>query len=177
MEKRLRLINVMLPQLLKSCQFRVMSLFSRCLKKKTMGLWVDKCVRVPLPPNPPLPSALSQPPLHLAASSHILCIYCRAEKTTEVQRRIHSGCRWPSLSLFFLPPTSPSSRNFSSLDGTVSVFYCEDQTNTKIIKLIKKCTHLQTFILLIHNVMVLVVLCVYRCVTYKTDVGLRDNVR
>lgn len=53
---------------------------------------------------PLLFSSLSQPPLHLTASSSSPCIYCTGERTTEVQRRVRGGCVTFTL---LLPPTSP----------------------------------------------------------------------
>lgn len=99
-----------------SCQFRVICLFSRCISK-TIGLW-DRCGKMCAHDDSVdgwgkptahhvlnLPtSSLSQPPLHLAASSSDPCIYCMGEETTEVQHSLHL---FRSLSSSLLPPTSP----------------------------------------------------------------------
>lgn len=128
MKENLCSINEMLPELLKSCQFRVTSLFQVYIKRQLgFGTLGDKYVCTvtvlmagkaqSLPHNifflifPPLLSSLSQPPLQLAASSSNLCIYCMRVTTTEVQR-VCGG--WLTVTFFILTPTRfTTSRNVS----------------------------------------------------------------
>ncbi len=125
----------MLPEPLKSCQFRVIRLFFQVCIKNNWALgqvwknvcaqwqcwWLGKAYRTPSSfwSSHFFIVTTSAAPRSVIQRSHVYT--SMGEKTSEVQRRVRGG--WVTFTLFILTAAHlASSRNASSLDGTVSVF-------------------------------------------------------